>query len=231
MRVDRQERYYAIGVRNSFGLAFDPATGRMWDTENGDDDYDEINLVEPNSNSGWIRIMGPATEDQISRLPAQDGYVYSDPEFSWQAPVAPTALTFVDSEPLAKFSNSLFVADCNRGNLYRFTLNENRDGFVFSDPGLSDNVVNAGESMNEIIFGSNFGCITDLDIGPDGLLYITSLSEGTIFRILPRSMADANVQAVSADVSLIYYSVAGAAAAGITFYAIRARMNKRTAPL
>jgi glucose/arabinose dehydrogenase len=232
MRIDQEEPYYAIGVRNSFGLAFDPVTGRLWDTENGDDEFDEINLVEPGFNSGWIVVMGPATEDQLSELPQQDGYVYSDPEFSWQAPVAPTALTFVDSEPLAKFGNSLLVADCNYGNLYRFTLNENRDGFVFSGPELSDNVVNTGESMNEIVFGSNFGCITDLEIGPDGLLYITSLSEGTIFRILPRSMAAANVQTVSADVSMIYYFVAGAAAAGITFYAIRARMNtKRTVPL
>ncbi|MDX1390718.1 MAG: PQQ-dependent sugar dehydrogenase, partial [Acidobacteriota bacterium] len=44
---------FAYGVRNSFGLAFDPVTGRLWDTENGPQRMDEINLVEAGMNSGW----------------------------------------------------------------------------------------------------------------------------------------------------------------------------------
>jgi glucose/arabinose dehydrogenase len=39
--------YYAYGIRNSFGLDFDPLTGNLWDTENGPEYGDEINLVEP----------------------------------------------------------------------------------------------------------------------------------------------------------------------------------------
>lgn len=234
IRVDPEGPYYAIGVRNSFGLAFDPLTNKLWDTENGDDDFDEINMVEPNFNSGWEIVMGPATKDKLLQLPRQDGYNYSDPEFSWQVPVAPTALTFVDSEALLKFKDSLFVGDCNNGNLYRFTLNENRNGFVFASSHLSDNVVNAGESMNEIIFGSAFGCVTDLEIGPDGFLYVTSLSEGAIFRILPRSTQAASVQSIVADAGMIqyiYYSIGGAIA-GVTFFIIRARKNlKPTVPL
>jgi len=58
---------------------------------------------------------------------------------------------------------------------------------------LQDKVVNLGESLDEAIFGSGFGCITDLEIGPDGLLYIVSLSEGTIFRMIPQSMATTSV--------------------------------------
>ena len=45
--------YFAYGVRNSFGIAFDPLTGKLWDTENGPNHGDEINLVEPGFNSGW----------------------------------------------------------------------------------------------------------------------------------------------------------------------------------
>jgi aldose sugar dehydrogenase len=52
MPVEPQGDYYAIGIRNSFGLAFDPVTGKLWETENGNDDFDEINLVEPGFNSG-----------------------------------------------------------------------------------------------------------------------------------------------------------------------------------
>ena len=44
--------YYAYGIRNSFGMDFDPVTGKLWDTENGPDYGDEINLVEPGFNSG-----------------------------------------------------------------------------------------------------------------------------------------------------------------------------------
>ena len=51
-------KYFAYGIRNSFGLAFDSVTGKLWDTENGPASYDEINLVEPGFNSGWMRIMG-----------------------------------------------------------------------------------------------------------------------------------------------------------------------------
>ena len=50
--------YYAYGIRNSFGIAFDPLTGNLWDTENGPSFGDEINLVEPGFNSGWAKVLG-----------------------------------------------------------------------------------------------------------------------------------------------------------------------------
>ena len=53
LRVDPDGPYYAVGIRNSFGLTIDPVTGNMWATENGDDDFDEINMVPDKFNSGW----------------------------------------------------------------------------------------------------------------------------------------------------------------------------------
>src|SRR5262245_18760729 len=50
--------YYAYGIRNSFGMDFDPVTGNLWDTENGPGFGDEINLVEQGFNSGWKSIQG-----------------------------------------------------------------------------------------------------------------------------------------------------------------------------
>ena len=44
--------YYAYGVRNSFGINFDPITGNLWHTENGPGEGDEINFVESGFNSG-----------------------------------------------------------------------------------------------------------------------------------------------------------------------------------
>ena len=53
------QKVFAYGIRNSFGMAFDPDEGNLWTQENGEDAFDEINLVEPGFNGGWIQIMGP----------------------------------------------------------------------------------------------------------------------------------------------------------------------------
>jgi hypothetical protein len=56
-------KYYAYGIRNSFGITFDPLTGNLWQIENGPDVYDEINIVKPSFNSGWIQIIGPLSRN------------------------------------------------------------------------------------------------------------------------------------------------------------------------
>jgi aldose sugar dehydrogenase len=53
------QKIYAYGLRNSFGMDFDPISGDLWEEENGDDSFTEINRVEPGFNSGWVQIMGP----------------------------------------------------------------------------------------------------------------------------------------------------------------------------
>ena len=50
---------FAYGLRNSFGMAFDPVSGALWEQENGDDSFSELNRVNPGFNSGWTQIMGP----------------------------------------------------------------------------------------------------------------------------------------------------------------------------
>jgi hypothetical protein len=179
-----------MGIRNSFGLAIDPVTGNLWATENGDDDFDEINLVSDKFNSGWNKIMGPATESELDNLPNYEDYVYDEPEFSWEEVVAPTGLNFGKFQEISNYNDSLFVGDCNTGNLYKFELNQDRDGFEFSTSSLQDNVINKNESMDELIIGTGFGCVTDIERGSDGFLYVVSLSEGTIFRIIPTIISD-----------------------------------------
>jgi len=192
LRVDPPGPYYAIGIRNSFGITVDPVTGNLWDTENGPDEYDEINFVPENFNSGWIEIMGP-TENQtkIDSLPKYENYVYSNPEFSWQKPVAPTAIEFGTKE--LGHEDKIFTVDCNTGNLYRFTLNSDRTGLVFESPELQDAVLNIGEIGDEVILGTGFGCSTDIERGPDGFLYVLSLSQGVIYRIMPAANAEQTI--------------------------------------
>ena len=177
-------KYYAYGVRNSFGLAFDPITGELWDTENGPNRYDEINLVLPGFNSGWEQIMGPDSRDPegLGNLVFFPGSHYNDPTFSWLNPVGPTAIVFMNSARLgAEYRNDVFVGDINNGNLYRFRVNATRNGLDFSSPGLSDLVADSSAEFQEVLLGTGFGGITDLKVGPDGLLYVLSFGLGKIF--------------------------------------------------
>ena len=54
-------KIYSYGRRNGFGLAFDPIGGLLWESENGDDAFDEINQITAGSNGGWIQMMGPSS--------------------------------------------------------------------------------------------------------------------------------------------------------------------------
>jgi glucose/arabinose dehydrogenase len=175
-------KYYAYGIRNSFGIDFDPVTGNLWDTENGPAYGDEINLVEPGFNSGWTKIQGSAQTRQLdpaSVLVNIGGKgTYRDPEFVWNQPVGPTALKFLNSEKLGKqYQNDMFVGDIINGNLYHFKLNEQRMGLL---------VGKAAANPQAIVFGNGFGGITDIQVGPDGYLYVLSYS-GVIYRIVPSS--------------------------------------------
>jgi glucose/arabinose dehydrogenase len=180
--------YYAYGIRNSFGIDFDPVTGKLWDTENGPDYGDEINLVEPGFNSGWNKVQGfwkPKGQDKGDRELQPDNLVdfngkgkYSSPEFAWNFTVGPTALKFLTSDKLGKkYENDMFVGDFHYGNIYHFDLEKKRTGLLL-EHSLSDKI---GDDLGEseiIKFGAGFGGITDLVIGPDGYLYILSLLKG-----------------------------------------------------
>ena len=181
---DPFSHYYAIGIRNSFGLAFDPITGNPWDTENGQVCCDEINLVAENFNSGWALVQGMANENSISVIPKIENFEYSNPEFTWDQVNAPTALAIPGNNWGEKYQNSLFVSDYIFGKIYKFELNDSRDGFVFQDPSLQDLIFHEGDNSDEIIFATEFGRISDMKFGPDGSLYVAShLSNGALFKI------------------------------------------------
>ncbi|HET6780139.1 MAG TPA: PQQ-dependent sugar dehydrogenase [Nitrososphaera sp.] len=185
-------KYYAYGIRNSFGLDFDPLTGILWDVEDGPTDYDEMNVVKPGFNSGWNQVMGPLERREgksISDLVQFEGSHYADPVFSWRQSIGITDIEFLDSTRLGeRFAGNLFVGDANNGNLYFFTLNSNRTGLdLGSFEGLEDLVADSSEEVEEVTFGTGFpGPITDIETGPDGLLYVLTFN-GDLYRISPDS--------------------------------------------
>jgi len=181
LSLNTPREIYAVGIRNTYGLDIDPVTGILWDTENGPNLFDEVNLVQKKFNSGWNKIQGPIKDNE--ETPTINGYEYSDPEFSWERPVAVTSIHFIQSPLFPEYENSVLVGSFVGGILYKFELNENRDGFRFDDDKLKDLVLNKEDNPSEIIFGTGFAGITDIKKGPDGSIYIVSIGNGKIFRI------------------------------------------------
>jgi glucose/arabinose dehydrogenase len=188
---------YAYGIRNSFGMAFDPVTGFLWDTENGENTYDEINLVKSGFNSGWDKVMGPisrnndsSTKSKLFDLP---GSCYSDPKFSWLVSIGVTAIEFFNSSNFGiKYKNNIFIGDINLGNIYYFEVNNtNRTDLNLNDgqhSGLIDRVAHNKNEALETLFATNFqGRITDIKTGPDGNLYVLTYFDGKVYKITPKN--------------------------------------------
>lgn len=195
--------YYAYGIKNSFGIGLDPVTDNLWDTENGPQFGDEINLVKPGFNSGWEKVQGIWRLNQTREKDAifdnsakgvefadfDSKGKYSDPEFVWDKPVAPTALVFLNSDKLGQqYVNDMFVGSAKKGTIFHFDLKPDRESLALIGD-LADFVYSKKEDSSNIVFGENFGVVTDLKVGPDGYLYVVSASggtgEGTIYRIVP----------------------------------------------
>jgi aldose sugar dehydrogenase len=183
--------YYAYGIRNSFGMDFDPITGNLWATENGPGNSDEINLVLRGFNSGWQEVMGMATLEEgfdPTDIVDFDGTgVYRDPKLVWTDTAGLTAIKFLHSERLgAQYQNDMFVGDVHNGRLYHFDLNQERTELVLPEA-LADKVIQTPTSpgLEAIIFGQGFAGITDVEVGPDGYLYVVSIGQGKIFKIIP----------------------------------------------
>jgi len=187
--------YYAYGIRNSFGIDWDPVTGSLWDSENGPNFGDELNLVQPGFNSGWASVQGywkPDVEKigPPSLIPNDlvsfGGHgTYSAPEFTWINPAAPSAIKFLDTNKYgSEYKNDLLVGDANNGNVYDFNLDEQRQNFELSGK-LSDKIANNTRETNDLVFANGFGRVADIEIGPDGLLYILSTQKDltSIYRI------------------------------------------------
>jgi len=218
------KKVFAYGVRNSFGMAFDPIAGTLWTQENGDDAFDEINRVTPGFNGGWIQTMGPLSrigefksieltyaagnlqqlrwppsniaatpQEALSRLYLLPGAQYLDPEFSWKYAVAPSPIGFVTGKALgAQFEGDLLVGASRttllNGFLFRFRLNADRQHFVFTDPRLADRVADNTDKFDQtesesLVIGKDFGVTTDIVTGPNGNVFVVSLSNGSVYEI------------------------------------------------
>jgi glucose/arabinose dehydrogenase len=221
------QKIYIYGLRNSFGMDFDPVTGALWEEENGDDTFTELNRADPGFNSGWVQIMGPVSRiaqykeiettfgagnlqqirwppqniadspsEALSRLFMLPGAHFSDPEFAWKFEVAPAAIGFASGRGLGPaFQNDLFMGGARTtlvgGHLFHFNLTGNRRKVAVDDPRIEDRVADNLDKFEiteseSLLIGRDFGVGTDIETGPNGNLFVVSLSNGEVYEIFRR---------------------------------------------
>jgi aldose sugar dehydrogenase len=231
------QKVYAYGLRNGFGMAVDPLSGHLWEQENGDDSFSELNRVEAGFNSGWVQIMGPVSRigqfktiettvspsppdpnapagyfglqqlrwspvniadtpaEALGRLFALPGSHYSAPEFAWKFEVAPGGIGFASAALGPQFAGDLFMASARAslagGHLFHFNLTGNRRAIAVDDRRLGDRVadnlfkfdITESESL---LIGRDFGVAPDVRTGPNGNLFVVSISNGAVYEIFRR---------------------------------------------
>ena len=233
------QKVFAYGLRNGFGMAFDPVSGDLWEQKNGDDTFSELNRVEAGFNSGWVQIMGPpgriaeykAIETSpdtdpclgtpyfglqqvrwspenianrplqaLSRLVMLPGSHYSAPEMAWKFEVAPGGIGFVNGLGLGlQYAGDLFMGAARTslqgGHLFHFNLTANRRRIRVDDPRLNDRVADNAckfdiTESESLLIGTNFGVATDIQTGPNGTLFVVSLSNGAVYEIFRRRIVN-----------------------------------------
>lgn len=148
---------WALGLRSPEGMAMDPATGLLWESELGPRGGDEINIVKKGANYGWPVITHGM---DYPGVPIGDGITAKDgmeqPVYYWDPSANPAGIDFYRGNLFPQWKNSLFVAMMNGKFLSRLTLSNNK--VVAEEPMLMD--------MN-----TRFRVVR---VAPDGAVYVLS---------------------------------------------------------
>ena len=166
---------YSLGHRNKLGLAIHPATGAVWQNEQGPQGGDELNLILPGRNYGWpiVTYSRDYSGERIAAEPSRPGM--EQPFLFWVPSIGVTGLTFYTGDRFPAWQGSVFVGSLfsagpsRAGQVQRLTFNEN---------GLPVG--------RESLFTELGQRIRDVRQGPDGLLYVlTDEDAAALLRIEP----------------------------------------------
>ena len=160
------ESIYAFGNRNAQGLAIEPSTGKLWETEHGQKGGDEVNIVRSGLNYGWDKVTyGRNYDDTVSaefvKLPGMEV-----PILFWRPSIAACGLDFYKGKLFPKWQNHLIVG-----------------ALKFEEVRLLD-IENDRVIHQEIIL-KDAGRVRDVCSGPDGAIYVVLNKPGNILRLTP----------------------------------------------
>ena len=169
-RTDARPEIYSYGHRNMQGMARDPRTGTLWQSEHGPRGGDEINLPQPGKNYGWpiitygINYSGQPIPEAEGK--AKDGM--EQPHHMWEKSPGVSGMAFLTGKPGNPWNDSLFLGALAESNLIRLTL----DG---------DRIVGEERLLGEI--GER---VRDVRVDAEGHVYVvTDEDDGKIWRIEP----------------------------------------------
>lgn len=165
---------FSLGHRNSLGLAFNPATGALWNSEMGPNGGDEVNIIQPGKNYGWPNISYGRTYEgpPVSAIPWKEGVEL--PWAYWVPGISPSGLSFYTGERyFPAWKTSVFIGAMRvgqvegTGHLVRIQFDEN-----------------GHERRRELMLTSLAQRIRDIKQGPDGFLYLlTEEDNSAILRL------------------------------------------------
>ena len=164
-QADAKPEIYSYGHRNVQGLAINPATGDLWESEFGPRGGDEINLIKPGINYGWptitygIEYAGPKVGEGIQQKEGME-----QPIYYWDPVISPSGITFCSSDVIPEWKNNLFVGGLNGNHIARLVIK-------------NDKVV--GE---ERLLSNENQRFRDITQGKDGALYAVT-DQGRLYRI------------------------------------------------
>lgn len=161
---------WSIGHRNPQGLAFNPVTNELWETEHGPRAGDEVNIIKPGNNYGWPIISygveyggGPVNGTGLTQKEGME-----QPVYYWDPAVAPSGMIFYTGDLIPEWKNKLFVAALSGRHIIRLVIDNTTNRVVGEERLLS------GEEQR-------FRYVVQ---GPDGALYATTdQKQGRIYRI------------------------------------------------
>jgi aldose sugar dehydrogenase len=174
-RTNARPEIFTLGHRNALGLTVHPDTGAIWESENGPNGGDEINVLQAGKNYGWPVVsfgrfyLGPRVNDK----PWQDGM--EQPLVFWVPAIATSGLTFYTGDRFPQWKGSVFAGAMRQGEVPRSGHLQRID---FNDKWE--------ELHREAMFWELRQRIRDVRQGPDGLLYVlTAENEGALIRMEP----------------------------------------------
>ncbi len=167
---------YTYGHRGALALAVHPATGAVWEVENGPNGGDELNLLKPGVNYGWPFVSLGRTYPGPWQSGGRPGHeVFEPPVVYWTPAIGVSGLMFYTGDALPKWKGDVFVGALRTGeipgtgHLERIVFNENME-----------------ELRREILLWDLHQRIRDVKQGPDGFIYLaTEQKDGSVLRIVP----------------------------------------------
>src|SRR5262245_34433602 len=165
---------YSIGHRTVLGLTFHPTTGELWETENGPQGGDEVNVILPGKNYGWPLVTYGHDYDgtPLNERETPTGMVL--PKLFWVPSITTSGIAFYNSDQIPAWKGNLFVGSMTVG---RIGGTGHLQRVVFNDK---------GEQRRESLLVDLHQRIRDVRQGPDGLLYLLTDEEaGALLLIEP----------------------------------------------